>query len=82
MTIETKYIAPQFKKESNPKVGLLALSTDLTIERDFHSICQKLPLDIFVNRIHNENPLTKENLLKMYDQIESITEMTTTGNVI
>ena len=74
MIIKSKYIAPQFKKESNPKVGLLALSTDLTIERDFHSICQKLPLDIFVNRIHNENPLTKENLLKMYDQIESITE--------
>jgi maleate isomerase len=82
MTIESKYIAPQFKKESNPKVGLLALSTDLTIERDFHSICQKLPLDIFVNRIHNENPLTKENLLKMYDQIESITEKILPGEKI
>ena len=32
------------------------------------------PLDVFVNRIQNENPLTKENLLKMYDQLESITE--------
>ena len=82
MIIKSKYIAPQFKKESNPKVGLLALSTDLTIERDFHSICQKLPLDIFVNRIHNENPLTKENLLKMYDQIESITKKILPGEKI
>ena len=74
MSVKSKYITPKFKKESNPKVGLLTLSTDLTIERDFYSICQKLPLDVFVNRIHNENPLTKENLLKMYEQIESITE--------
>ena len=36
MTIKSNYIKPEFKKESNPKVGLLALSTDLTIERDFN----------------------------------------------
>jgi len=72
MNIKSNYIKPKFKKESNPKIGLLALSTDLTIERDFNSICHKLPLDIFVNRIHNENPLTKENLLKMYAQIEQL----------
>ena len=74
MSIKSKYIAPKFKKKTNPKVGLLALSTDLTIESDFQSIFQKLPLDLFVNRIHNENPLTKENLLKMHDQIEPVTE--------
>ena len=82
MNIKSKYIEPKFKKESNPKVGLLALSTDLTIEKDFNSICNKLPLDIFVNRIHNENPLTKENLLKMYEQIESITEKILPGEKI
>ena len=53
---------------------MLALSTDLTIERDFNSICHKLPLDIFVNRIHNENPLTKENLLKMAEDLASVTK--------
>jgi len=61
---------------------LLALSTDLTIESDFQSICQKLPLDLFVNRIHNENPLTKENLLKMLEQIESVTEKILPGQKI
>ena len=82
MNIKSKYIEPKFKKESNPRIGLLALSTDLTIERDFNSICQKLPLDVFVNRIHNENPLTKENLLKMYDQLESIAEKILPGEKI
>ena len=82
MNIKSNYIKPKFKKESNPKIGLLALSTDLTIERDFNSICHKLPLNIFVNRIHNENPLTRENLLKMQDQIESITQKILPGEKI
>ena len=82
MTIKPNYIKPKFKKKINPKVGLLALSTDLTIENDFQSICQKLPLDLFVNRIHNENPLTKENLLKMYDQIEPVTKKILPGQKI
>tara|TARA_Y100000590_G_scaffold197763_1_gene224616 strand:- start:242 stop:991 length:750 start_codon:yes stop_codon:yes gene_type:complete len=82
MKIKSNYIKPKFKKETNPRVGLLALSTDLTIERDFNSICNNLPLDVFVNRIHNENPLTKENLLKMYEQIESITEKILPGEKI
>ena len=82
MTIKSNYIKPKLKKKTNPKVGLLALSTDLTIENDFQSICQKLPMDLFVNRIHNENPLTKENLLKMYDQIEPVTEKILPGQKI
>ena len=82
MSIQSKYIVPKLKKKTTPKVGLLALSTDLTIESDFQSICQKLPLDLFVNRIHNENPLTKENLLKMLEQIESVTEKILPGQKI
>ena len=82
MNIKSKYIEPKFKKESNPRIGLLALSTDLTIERDFQSICHSLPINLFINRIHNENPLTKENLLKMYDQLESITEKILPGEKI
>ena len=82
MEIKSKYIKPKFKKEYNPKVGLLALTTDLTIEKDFNSICSQLPIDIFVNRIHNENPLTKENLLKMRDQIEGVAEKILPGEKI
>ncbi len=82
MPVESKYIVPKFKKKINPKIGLLALSTDLTIEKDFYSLCNKLPFDIFVNRIHNENPLTKENLEKMYDQIKPVTEKILPGQKI
>ena len=82
MIIKSNYIKPKFKKKYNSKVGLLALTTDLTIEKDFNSIFNKLPIDVFVNRIHNENPLTKENLLKMRDQIEGITEKILPGEKI
>ena len=73
MSITIKHHEAKFKKELNPKVGLIALSTDQTIEGDFNNICGNLPLDIFINRIHNQNPLTKENLLKMQDDLESVT---------
>ena len=73
MTIAIKHYDAKFKKELNPKVGLIALSTDQTIEGDFNNICKNLPLDIFINRIHNHNPLTKENLLKMQSDLESVT---------
>ena len=82
MQIKSKHIKPKFKKVFNPKIGLLALSTDLTIEKDFNSICNRLPLNIFVNRIHNENPLTKENLLKMREKIQAITDKILPGEKI
>ena len=58
MDIAIKHYEAKFKKDLNPKVGLIALSTDQTIEKDFKNICNNLPLDIFINRIHNQNPLT------------------------
>ena len=73
MSINIKHFITKFKKEFNPKVGLIALSTDQTIEGDFNDVCKNLPLDILINRIHNQNPLTKENLLKMEDDLESVT---------
>ena len=72
MTISFKNITPEFKKNFNPRVGLIALSNDLTIESDFNAVCRDLPLDIFINRIQNENPLTKENLQKMQGELESV----------
>ena len=82
MPLTTQYVEPKFKKDFDPKIGLISLSTDMTIESDFYSVCQNLPLSIFVNRIHNKNPLTKKNLLKMYDQIESVTEKILPGEKI
>jgi len=74
MDIAIKHYEAKFKKDLNPKVGLIALSTDQTIEKDFKAVCSNLPLDIFINRIHNQNPLTKENLLKMREDLASVTK--------
>ena len=51
-------------KSSNPKIGVIALSTDFTIEQDFRRICHNQNVDIFVNRIPFENPLTHENYIE------------------
>ena len=72
MPVNFEHINPKFKKDFNPKVGLIVLSTDYTIERDFNTVCRDLPLDVFINRIHNQNPLTKENLSKMQNELESV----------
>ena len=65
-------IIPELDSATNPRIGLIALSTDFTIEQDYRRICHNLPLDIFVNRIPFNNPLNHENYLKMSDHLPSI----------
>ena len=62
-------IEPRFKKNSNPRIGLIALATDFIIEKDFINVIKDKEIDFFVNRIECYNPLTKENLIKMSDNI-------------
>ncbi len=47
------------------RVGLIALATDHTSERDFAAMCPDRNLAIYVNRIAFANPASKENLLSM-----------------
>ena len=54
-------LTPDIVKTDNPRIGLIALSTDFTIEQDFRNICHHNPVDIFVNRIPFENPLNHKN---------------------
>ena len=82
MTLHIKHIDSKFRYKNKPKVGLIALSTDQTIEGDFNTICKNLPLNIFVNRIHNENPLTQKNLLKMQDDLENVSNKILPGEKI
>ena len=67
-------IEPYLKDLPNPRIGVVTLSTDFTIEQDFRRICHNIPVDIFVNRIPFENPLTHENYLKMADHLPKIVE--------
>ena len=59
-------------KTNNPRIGLIALSTDFTIEQDYRNVCHSIPVDIFVNRIPFENPLNHENYLKMANHISEV----------
>ena len=67
-------IDPKFISKSNPRVGLIALASDFTIERDFINVIKDKKIDFFVNRIECYNPLTKENLIKMSDKVTEVTK--------
>ena len=70
-------LTPIIENTPNPRIGVVALSTDFTIEQDFRKICHMLPIDIFVNRIPFENPLNQENYLKMINHLEVVA-----GNIL
>ena len=72
--MDSKKIKPQFIKKTNPRVGLIVLATDVMIEKDFLKVFNRVPADLFVNRITNYNPVTAENLKKMTNKITSVTE--------
>ena len=72
--MKSTYIEPQFKDNTNPRIGLVALSTDFSIEKDFNSIFLNLPIDLFVNRLPFYNPLTDKNLIKMTEKLTEVTE--------
>ena len=67
-------IDPKFIIKSNPRVGLIALASDFTIEKDFINVIKDKKIDFFVNRIECYNPLTKENLIKMSDKVTEVTK--------
>ncbi len=66
------------KHASSFKIGLIALATDQTVERDFRNI---LPTDVafFVSRVANINPCTVENLRTMAPQLTSATSLILPG---
>ena len=72
--MKSNFVKPKFRNNTNPRIGLVALSTDFSIEKDFNSIFLNLPIDLFVNRLPFYNPLTKENLIKMTEKLTEVTE--------
>ena len=67
-------IDPKFNKNQNPKIGLIALASDYTIEKDFINVIKNKKIDFFVNRIECFNPLTSENLIKMSEKVTEVTK--------
>ena len=67
-------IKPQFLKNHNPRIGLITLSSDFRIEKDFNDVIHGKNIDLFSNRIQSYNPLTNENLKKMAENITKVTK--------
>ena len=72
--MKSTFVKPKFRDNTNSRVGLVALSTDFSIEKDFNSIFLNLPIDLFVNRLPFYNPLTHKNLVKMTEKLTEVTE--------
>ena len=72
--MNSTFIKPQFKRNLNPKIGLIALATDFMIERDFINITKDMNVDLFVNRIHCYSPLNSENLIKMSNTVTEVSK--------
>ena len=72
--MNSTFIKPQFKRNLNPKIGLIALATDFMIERDCNKVTKGMNIDLFVNRIHCHFPLTSENLIKMSNTVTEVSK--------
>ena len=72
--MNSTFIKPQFKRNLNPKIGLIALATDFMIEKDFNKVTKGMNIDLFVNRIHCHFPLTSENLIKMSNTVTEVSK--------
>ena len=51
------------------KIGLVCLSTDLSVEKDFYAMRPSMDMGFFVNRVEFVNPTTQENLIAMQPRI-------------
>ncbi len=57
------------------KIGLIALATDLTSERDFARLLPKDKAAVYVNRVAYQNPTTPENLRRMAPRLTSAADL-------
>ena len=67
-------VEPKYNLNPNPKIGLIALATDLMIEKDFINVTKNMDIELFVNRIHCYSPLTSENLIKMSNTVTEVSK--------
>ena len=67
-------IEPKFIKNYNPRIGLITLSSDFRIEKDFNNLVYGKDIDLYCNRIQSYNPLTNVTLQKMANDIPNITK--------
>ncbi len=59
-------VEPKYNPNPNPRIGLIALASDFTIEKDFINVIKDKKIDFFVSRIECYNPLTKKNCCSIW----------------
>lgn len=62
-------------EESFHRIGLIVLSSDLTSEHDFFSMCDDPRIRIHVSRTPYDNPVTKDTLMAMKDGLVRSAEL-------
>ena len=70
--IEAQSVSDRVKLDDTAlkwKIGLVSLSTDLSVEKDFYAMRPTLDMGFFVNRVEFINPTTHENLVAMQPRI-------------
>ncbi|MEM1362126.1 MAG: aspartate/glutamate racemase family protein [Pseudomonadota bacterium] len=74
--VRASSVAPAFQDPSAIcRFGLIALSTDLTIEGDAARLFHDGTSAIHVTRVQHDNPTTPENLRKMAPKLEAATDL-------
>ncbi len=61
--------------DENKRIGVIALSTDVTAERDFARTLPMETLGVYVTRVAFENSTTPENLHKMASLITQAAQL-------
>jgi maleate isomerase len=79
MTVDTvRCLSMPVELEERPvrwRIGLLALSTDHTLERDVARICGGDEIGVYVTRVAFANPMTAENLRAMGPRLTQAAEL-------
>ena len=81
VTLSTEQVvleAPADRK----KIGLIALATDLTTERDFARIIPMGDAGVYGTRVAFANPTTPDNLRKMAPRITAAAELILPGEAL
>ncbi|MFW6024001.1 MAG: ectoine utilization protein EutA [Dichotomicrobium sp.] len=83
MNVPQVFPSPQAVDYSSPsavkRLGVIALATDLTSERDFARIIPLEKAGLHTTRVHYENPTTPENLRKMAPRLQAAADLILPG---
>ena len=80
MTIDVRADFARYDERAvKHRIGLIALSTDHTSERDMQAIAPADEVGIYVSRVANKNPTNRENLLAMQPRLAEAASLILSG---